>query len=203
VILTKPPVPRPFLETPPIHFAGFPSVITFCIPDKTEAKFPCSAPHQSLPFSALRAALRAVALSHARLRTGVCKGRCPEGAEGAAYHRTPCPIVGRPAAQSASPPSDEGGGICGANDGGREKKVLPCFVSPPVTFGDSPLVRGGQGTAFRCPLPSFSLLTSNRIYGIILRGQIRQKKCLCGSAGTPAAAGVRSATARSAALSAS
>ena len=41
----------------------------------------------------------------------------------------------------AKPPSDEGGGICEANDGGRENGCRNSLPQSP--YGDSPLVRGG------------------------------------------------------------
>ena len=45
--------------------------------------------------------------------------------------------------RSGKPPYDEGGGFAVGEDGGREKHRYTSVFSPPVTFGDSPLVRGG------------------------------------------------------------
>jgi len=135
VILTNPRCPRPFLETPPTHFAGFPSVITFCIPDKTGTKISLLCPAPKPP---------------------LCKGRCRATRGGGIDTRNRRPLQGLPkhprsyrrggnlppAARSALASlsyalraafggcathahcggCDEGGGICGANDGGRENE---------------------------------------------------------------------------------
>ena len=58
-------------------------------------------------------------------------------------------LVGRirPWRGAPLPPSDEGGGKNRRflTEGEKNMAMHPYIVSPPVTYGDSPLVRGGQG----------------------------------------------------------
>ncbi len=84
-------------------------------------------------------------------------------------------FAGVPSARGATAPlapSDEGAAEATARLG--ERLIRICVILSPSLFASqksSPLVRGGQGAAERCPLPPFSLLTNNRNYGNILRGQ--------------------------------
>ena len=61
--------------------------------------------------------------------------------------------------QKPKPPSDEGGGPKGRRERFR-CMILPALrkngtgVSPPVSFADSPLVRGGQGGSVQKPASS-------------------------------------------------
>ena len=72
------------------------------------------------------------------------------------------------------PPSDEGGGICGANDGGRENrrtmKIRYLSLSPRIC-SDSSLVRGSQGSLY-------VWVASNPC---MLAGQYKAHSCAAGS----------------------
>ena len=71
---------------------------------------------------------------------------------------------------SALPPSDEGG----APKGRRERNKLQSlgFFSPPVSFADSPLVRGGRWGAVHDGAPKCNLTTAGTIPSGF--GQLRQ-----------------------------
>ena len=71
------------------------------------------------------------------------------------------------ARRSGKPPSDEGGGFAAGEDGGRETRKGT--HSPPVTSGDSPLVRGGLLCGGKCR-PSAYKYTSLTVYRALCSG---------------------------------
>ena len=67
-------------------------------------------------------------------------GRCPAGAEGAAYHRTPCPIVGQPSLELV------GAGACRRCERVARGSALPplCRLAATSLPAGESLALGGQ-----------------------------------------------------------